>query len=117
MKMFRPVSCFTVALCLLSALPGQGLRAQPSDTGTVTTETHRFEPILVGRPHTWTYRGQIIPANKKVTVEAVITEIHEGESPIIKADGFLQVDSIIIYEMKDFGLRLVPAGDPQVTTS
>lgn len=48
MKMFRPVSSFTVALCLLSALPGQDLWAQPSDTGTVTTETHRFERVADG---------------------------------------------------------------------
>jgi acyl transferase domain-containing protein/3-hydroxymyristoyl/3-hydroxydecanoyl-(acyl carrier protein) dehydratase len=85
--------------------------------GAALSETHRFEPILVGRPHTWTYRGQIVPTNKTVTVEAVITEIHEGDSPIIQADGFLHVDGITIYEMKDFGLRLVPAGEKRATTS
>jgi acyl transferase domain-containing protein/3-hydroxymyristoyl/3-hydroxydecanoyl-(acyl carrier protein) dehydratase len=68
--------------------------------------THRFEPIWIGEPHTWAYRGQIIPTNKRVTVEAVVTEVGEGT---VKANGFLSVDGITIYEMKDFGLRLVPA--------
>ncbi len=39
----------------------------------------------------------------------------QGDTPVIKADGFLQVDGIYIYEMKDFGLGLVSADDPQIT--
>jgi 3-oxoacyl-(acyl-carrier-protein) synthase/3-hydroxymyristoyl/3-hydroxydecanoyl-(acyl carrier protein) dehydratase len=71
--------------------------------------SHRFEPIAVGLEHEWIYRGQIIPRNKKVEVEAVITQRAEGASPLLIADGFLSVDGITIYEMKNFGLRLVPA--------
>ena len=68
--------------------------------------THRFEPILLGEPHEWLYRGQILPTNRRVTVEAVVDERREKGCV---ASGFLSVDGITIYEMRRFGLRLVPA--------
>ncbi|MBI3722776.1 type I polyketide synthase, partial [bacterium] len=77
--------------------------------GKELESTHRFEPILLGSPHEWTYRGQILPSNRRVTVEACVTERKDGERPELRANGFLSVDGTIIYEMTDFGLRLVPA--------
>ena len=71
---------------------------------------HRFEPIAVGREHTWLYRGQVVPTNAVETVEASITSIEEGPCPVITADGFLRVDGRIIYEMRGFALKLVPGG-------
>ncbi len=68
--------------------------------------THRFE-MLTGKQHNWIYRGQIIQKNKRVEVDAVITEIREGENPEIYASGYLKVDGLFIYQMEDFGLRLV----------
>ncbi|HKQ49626.1 MAG TPA: beta-ketoacyl synthase N-terminal-like domain-containing protein [Phycisphaerae bacterium] len=68
--------------------------------------THRFEPIAAGTPHTWAYRGQIIPSNRRVEVQAVITRHDDGPTPTVMADGFLSVDGITIYEMKNFGSRL-----------
>ena len=76
--------------------------------GQQLEHTHRFEPILVGSPHEWVYRGQVIPTNRRVEVEAVVTEVGEGASPHVKANGFLKVDGKPIYEMIDFGVRLVP---------
>lgn len=70
---------------------------------------HCFESIANGVEHEWAYRGQIIPSNKNVDVEAVITRREVGERPLLIADGFLTVDGITIYEMKNFGIRLVPA--------
>ncbi len=72
--------------------------------------THRFETILPREPHEWVYRGQIIPRNRKVTVEAVIDERRRDERRAdgVVASGYLTVDGIVIYEMKKFGLRLVP---------
>lgn len=70
-------------------------------------ETHRFESILTGEPHTWIYRGQVVPTNRLVTVEACLAEIRPGPEPVLKADGFLKVDGLPIYEMRDFGVRLV----------
>ena len=71
-------------------------------------ETHRFVPILVGPQHNWIYRGQVIPRNKRVEVEAVITEIRDGQAPTVIGNGFLKVDGLPIYEMQDFGIALHP---------
>ncbi|RIK69172.1 MAG: type I polyketide synthase [Planctomycetota bacterium] len=73
----------------------------------VAAASHRFESIAVGQAHEWAYRGQIVPANRDVEVQAVIKRRDDGESPTVIADGLLSVDGVIIYEMKDFGLRLV----------
>ena len=69
-------------------------------------ETHRFE-MVADEPHEWSYRGQVIPKNSLVTVEAEITRVDNEPSPALYADGFLKVDGIYIYQMKNFGLRLV----------
>lgn len=66
----------------------------------------RFEAMALGRKHTWVYRGQIVPKNKLVTVEAYITGA-DDERRILTADGFLIVDGLVIYQMKDFAVRLV----------
>lgn len=75
-----------------------------------------FTPIVVGARHTWSYRGQIIPANQRVEVCANVTSVELGNetgngigsSPTIRANGWLSVDGITIYEMGDFGVSLVP---------
>ena len=74
--------------------------------------THRFQPIAVGREHTWLYRGQVVPSDAEEAVEASITSIEDGTAPVITADGFLRVDGRIIYEMTGFALRLVPGDAP-----
>ena len=66
--------------------------------------THRFETMAVGVPHRWQYRGQVVPTNGCVTVEATITGVTED---LITADGFLAIDGRVIYAMSDFTLRLV----------
>jgi len=73
--------------------------------------THRFEPIAVGTPHTWAYRGQIIPTNRRVEVQAVLTRREDGSTPTLVANGLLSIDGITIYEMLDFGLRLRENGE------
>jgi 3-hydroxymyristoyl/3-hydroxydecanoyl-(acyl carrier protein) dehydratase len=69
--------------------------------------SHRFT-TATGRSHSWTYRGQILPSNRRVTVEAAITEVVEAPSPALFAEGYLAVDGLWIYHMKDFGIQLVP---------
>lgn len=71
-------------------------------------DTHRFEPIAVGMEHTWAYRGQVIPSNKKVVVDCSITEKIDSDTPTLVGAGFLRVDGTPIYEMMNFGLRMVP---------
>jgi PfaB family protein len=70
-------------------------------------DTHYFS-LVAGTSHQWIYRGQIVPHNKKVTVEAAVTMINDKPVPGIWADGFLKVDGLHIYEMKNFGLQLLP---------
>lgn len=72
--------------------------------------SHRFR-IAEGSRHTWDYRGQIIQKNNTVVVEAVITHIESGASPMLRADGLLSVDGLPIYKMQNFELALVPAAD------
>ena len=64
-----------------------------------------YEPMALGQKHTWSYRGQVIPPDKLVTVDACIMSI-DDETHTIIADGFLSVDGRIIYSMKDFALRV-----------
>lgn len=70
-------------------------------------DSHRYEALALGLAHTWQYRGQVIPTNAVVEVEANITKVIDGDEPVIVADGQLIVDGKIIYAMKDFPLRLV----------
>jgi len=69
--------------------------------------SHRFG-LLKEVEQTWIYRGQILPENKLVTVEAVITKIQEAPLPVIQADGYLKVDGLPIYKLENFGIALVP---------
>lgn len=69
----------------------------------------RFESIALDEAHQWSYRGQITPANQAVEVDAVITRAAHAPRAELFGDGFLRVDGVTIYEMKNFGVRL--AGD------
>ncbi|HSB53408.1 MAG TPA: hypothetical protein VLD58_03595, partial [Gemmatimonadales bacterium] len=71
--------------------------------------SHRFT-TAIGRDHHWTYRGQILPSNRRVTVEAAVTEVVEAPLPALFAEGYLMVDGLCIYHMKDFGIQLIPVG-------
>jgi 3-hydroxymyristoyl/3-hydroxydecanoyl-(acyl carrier protein) dehydratase len=64
-----------------------------------------FNPIALNQPHQWSYRGQVIPKDELVTVDAYIKEVDDNQL-IIKADGFLTVDGRIIYSMKDFSVKV-----------
>ncbi len=71
------------------------------------SDSHRFG-LLTGQPHTWTYRGQILPGNREITVDAVITHIQEAPNPTVIAAGVLAVDGLPIYTMENFGICLIP---------
>ncbi|SNB46801.1 beta-ketoacyl synthase N-terminal-like domain-containing protein [Geobacter sp. DSM 9736] len=73
-----------------------------------------LQTVELGRKHAWTYRGQIIPANREVVVEAVVTSV-DDETRTLTADGFLSVDGKVIYEMKDFTLKLENALKGDIT--
>jgi 3-hydroxymyristoyl/3-hydroxydecanoyl-(acyl carrier protein) dehydratase len=69
----------------------------------------QFECLALGERHQWLYRGQYTPVNQLVTVEAVIKRVDDANRLMV-ADGYLMVDGIIIYQMTDFTLRIVPEG-------
>jgi hypothetical protein len=62
-----------------------------------------FESPALGQVHRWTYRGQIVPTNKVVTVQAEINAWDESKRLAV-ADGNLGVDGKIIYQMNDFSI-------------
>ena len=66
----------------------------------------RFENMVLGAKHNWLYRGQVVPNNKEVSVEAAITGA-DDDSKTLTAEGWLKVDGLPIYQMKDFSLRMV----------
>jgi 3-hydroxymyristoyl/3-hydroxydecanoyl-(acyl carrier protein) dehydratase len=69
--------------------------------------SHRFE-LMSEMFHRWIYRGQILPDNRLIIVEAIIKRMEEKKDPLIVADGWVSVDGLPIYKMENFGLRLVP---------
>ncbi|MBW1788832.1 MAG: type I polyketide synthase, partial [Deltaproteobacteria bacterium] len=73
-------------------------RPPTSDFGSLTTAT--------GMKHRWIYRGQVIPSNRLVTVEASISSI-DDDNRLIRADGLLSADGRVIYQMNDFTLKLI----------
>jgi PfaB family protein len=73
--------------------------------GSTHPEDVRFEALAPGQKHEWVYRGQVIPRDHRVTVQAVITRVDDAQQ-ILWADGYLMVDGRIIYHMRDFALRM-----------
>ena len=63
--------------------------------------------MVTDQPHSWIYRGQIVPANARVEVDAVITDVIESPAPTLLADGYVKVDGLFIYRIENFGIRLV----------
>ncbi len=64
-----------------------------------------FESPALLDSHRWTYRGQIVPANRRVTVQALVKARDDREQRLV-ADGHLEVDGLLIYQMHDFSMRM-----------
>jgi 3-hydroxymyristoyl/3-hydroxydecanoyl-(acyl carrier protein) dehydratase len=64
----------------------------------------RFEPVALHEPLAWTYRGQVVPGDRLVTVELEILEIR---SPQVLATAWLWVDGRRIYRVDRLAARLV----------
>jgi acyl transferase domain-containing protein/3-hydroxymyristoyl/3-hydroxydecanoyl-(acyl carrier protein) dehydratase len=66
-----------------------------------------FEPIMVGSAVTWTFRGQVVPTNQKITIEMEVTDVGEdAHGPFAIADAWLWVDGKRIYKAKNLGMRI-----------
>ncbi|MFW5846437.1 MAG: type I polyketide synthase, partial [Planctomycetota bacterium] len=54
--------------------------------------------------HSWLYRGQVLPTDRQVQVQALVTTVDDA-SRTVHADGWLGVDGRTIYRMIGFALR------------
>jgi 3-hydroxymyristoyl/3-hydroxydecanoyl-(acyl carrier protein) dehydratase len=75
-----------------------------------SSSVHFEQPALPtpNRPeprHAWVYRGQVLPTDRTVKVEAEVSGVDDA-SRTLSAHGFLSVDGRIIYQMQDFTIRL-----------
>lgn len=66
-------------------------------------EVDRISAPAMGKPHQWVYRGQVLPTDREVTVQAVVVSA-DDENREMTFDGLLSVDGRIIYRMMDFRL-------------
>ena len=64
----------------------------------------RWQVPAEGVEHTWVYRGQVVPRDTRMAVQAEIARIDDA-AHTVHADGFLLVDGRAIYRMKGFALR------------
>ena len=80
----------------------QGFRRAPLGS----RPQHRVADNVLGKEHRWTYRGQVLPTDEKVEVEAVITELDDKARRVV-ATGYLTVDSRTIYQFEDFSLEII----------
>jgi len=75
---------------------------------TADSASPRFEPIMTGHPLTWKYRGQVQPADGRITVELEITAAGQDDrGRYALADGWLWVDGRRIYHVAGLGMRVV----------
>jgi acyl transferase domain-containing protein/3-hydroxymyristoyl/3-hydroxydecanoyl-(acyl carrier protein) dehydratase len=69
----------------------------------------RFAPIALDEPLTWTYRGQVVPRDRLVTVELEILEVR---GPAVYATAWLWVDGRRVYRIRRLGAQMVAGDDP-----
>jgi 3-oxoacyl-(acyl-carrier-protein) synthase/3-hydroxymyristoyl/3-hydroxydecanoyl-(acyl carrier protein) dehydratase/1-acyl-sn-glycerol-3-phosphate acyltransferase len=73
-----------------------------------------FEPLMLGRPLTWKYRGQVVPKNNVIRTEIDIVEIGEDDrGRFIVCDGWLWADELRIYQAVQMGVRVVDGPRPE----
>jgi len=63
-----------------------------------------WNAVAVNRPHAWSYRGQVVPTDREVTVLLEVTAADDAARRL-SANGFLTVDGRVIYQMTDFTLE------------
>jgi hypothetical protein len=71
----------------------------------------RFEPVASGEPLKWTYRGQVVPGDRCITIDLEVLEI-TGLTAF--ASAWLWIDGRRIYRVERLGMRIVPGHEPHV---
>jgi 3-hydroxymyristoyl/3-hydroxydecanoyl-(acyl carrier protein) dehydratase/1-acyl-sn-glycerol-3-phosphate acyltransferase len=73
----------------------------------------RFEPLRLGHPLTWRYRGQVTPRNGRMTSEFEVTEVgQDAQGPYVVGNAWLWVDGKRIYSATGLGVRAVAGEAP-----
>src|SRR6185437_13811520 len=63
----------------------------------------RFEPVALDEPLRWTYRGQVVPTDRLITVELEILDVRDRT---VFATGWLWVDGRRIYRVERLAARM-----------
>jgi 3-hydroxymyristoyl/3-hydroxydecanoyl-(acyl carrier protein) dehydratase len=66
--------------------------------------TTNWQSIALGAAHQWTYRGQVIPSNREVTVRVEVTKMDDVHR-LLHANSVLFVDGRPIYRMTNLSLQ------------
>ncbi|MGB0589602.1 MAG: beta-ketoacyl synthase N-terminal-like domain-containing protein [Myxococcota bacterium] len=73
----------------------------------------RFEAIGVKEPHTWKYRGQVVPTNRLIQSDLEVTEVRESVDEIVAVcNANLWVDGLRIYTATGLTMRIVDGPEP-----
>jgi 3-hydroxymyristoyl/3-hydroxydecanoyl-(acyl carrier protein) dehydratase/1-acyl-sn-glycerol-3-phosphate acyltransferase len=68
----------------------------------------RFESIAVEEPVSWTYRGQVLPENRRVTILLEVNEKGRDQRGVFaKASASVWVDGTKIYSFPKLGMRVI----------
>ncbi len=74
----------------------------------VAFKSPRFEAIAVGQQVTWTYRGQVVPQNKRCVI---LLDILEADTGFVRATASFWVDGKKIYSVSNLSMRVVEGSD------
>jgi acyl transferase domain-containing protein/3-hydroxymyristoyl/3-hydroxydecanoyl-(acyl carrier protein) dehydratase len=70
-----------------------------------------FEPVMLGSAMTWKYRGQVTPADKRVTIEMeIVAAGQDNGGQYAVAEAWLWVDGTRIYHSEQLGIRVRECG-------
>lgn len=71
----------------------------------------RFEPLILGQPMTFRFRGQVLPRDQQITITLEISERgKDSQGAFALAEASLWIDGRRIYEVSGLSMRLVDAG-------
>ncbi len=67
-----------------------------------------FEPVAVGQPFSWKFRGQVVPTNGRTRSEIeIVSATRDDRGVLIVFKGAFWVDDLCIYETTGMGVRVV----------
>ncbi|WP_269210885.1 beta-ketoacyl synthase N-terminal-like domain-containing protein [Mycobacterium simiae] len=68
----------------------------------------RFQTVALGHRMTWTYRGQVSPADKLICFLIEITRVEIGDVEVLAvANGSMWIDAVRVYAAQNLAVRIV----------